>query len=69
LAVQAEADAALADSLKRLPDHYRRAIELRHFDRMPFEGIGQQLGISAEAARKVWARAQARLGEELRKFA
>jgi RNA polymerase sigma-70 factor (ECF subfamily) len=59
---------ALARSLERLPAHYRLAIELRHFERMSFEDIGHVLGCSAEAARKVWARAQAKLGEELQAF-
>lgn len=53
-------------ALNRLPTHYRLAIELRHFERLSFEEIGQVLDCSGEAARKVWARAQAKLGAELR---
>jgi RNA polymerase sigma-70 factor (ECF subfamily) len=68
LTALAELDSALADSLQRLPHRYRLVIELRHFDRLRFDVIGQILGVSAEAARKVWARAQARLGKELRAF-
>jgi RNA polymerase sigma-70 factor, ECF subfamily len=64
----AEAAQALTRSLEQLPVHYRLAIELRHFDRLSFEEVGHVLGCSAEAARKVWARAQAKLGRELQKF-
>src|SRR5262249_55085465 len=67
-AADRECCCALAAALDRLPAHYRLAVELRHFDRLSFEEIGHVLSCSAEAARKVWARAQARLGEELETF-
>jgi RNA polymerase sigma-70 factor (ECF subfamily) len=67
-AADLEGARALTAALDRLPAHYRLAIELRHFHRLSFEEVGHVLGCSAEAARKVWARAQAKLGEELRSF-
>lgn len=59
---------ALTQALEQLPDHYRAAIELRYFERLSFEEIGRTLGISADAARKVWVRAQTRLAQELQAF-
>jgi RNA polymerase sigma-70 factor (ECF subfamily) len=67
-AADLECGRALSLALDCLPAHYRLVIELRHFDRLPFEEVGALLGCSAEAARKVWARAQARLGQELQRF-
>lgn len=67
-AADAEFTGALMRAIDRLPLHYRLAIELRHFDRLGFEEIGAILGCSSEAARKVWARAQTRLGKELESF-
>lgn len=55
----------LTGCLERLPEHYRAVIECRHFHRMSFDEIGQVMGCSADAARKVWARAQAKLGAEM----
>ncbi len=52
-----EQDAALRAALERLPEHYRQVIEWRNYDRLEFEVIGQRLGRSAEAARKLWGRA------------
>jgi RNA polymerase sigma-70 factor (ECF subfamily) len=48
-----EVDRALA----QLPEPYRQVIALRNEERLSFEEIGQRLGRSAEAARKLWARA------------
>jgi RNA polymerase sigma-70 factor (ECF subfamily) len=51
--------------LSRLPENYRRAIELRQREQCTFEMIGERLGCSAEAARKLWLRGLERLQEEL----
>ena len=56
----------LEKALKQLPEHYREVITLRHQANCTFEEIGQRLGRSAGAARKLWARvghAQNCLGE------
>jgi RNA polymerase sigma-70 factor (ECF subfamily) len=60
-----EREAALLDAMDRLPEHYREVVVWHHRERRPFEEIGRRRGISAEAARKLWARALARLRQEL----
>jgi RNA polymerase sigma-70 factor (ECF subfamily) len=62
----AEEEAALLDAaLQRLPEDYRQVIQLRNWELLPFEDIGQRLNRSAEAARKLWARAIEHLQREL----
>lgn len=65
LLVAEEQDAALAGALGRLPDEYRRVITWRNYDRLSFGEIGDRLGRSAAAARKLWVRAVERLQELL----
>jgi RNA polymerase sigma-70 factor, ECF subfamily len=55
----------LTRAVNRLPEDYRRAIMLRYWEHRSFEEIGRTLGRSAEAARKLWARAIERLELEL----
>jgi RNA polymerase sigma-70 factor (ECF subfamily) len=55
-----EQDAALSRALQHLPADYRDVLRLRQDD-LSFEEVGRRLGRSAEAARKVWARAVAQL--------
>jgi RNA polymerase sigma-70 factor (ECF subfamily) len=57
---------ALRDALSRLPAHERSVIALRHFDFLSFEEIGQRLGCSSEAARKLCYRSMTRLRGLLR---
>ncbi len=52
-----EQSLALKGALDRLSDDYRRVIRLRYDDSLTFEQIGQEMGRSPEAARKLWARA------------
>jgi RNA polymerase sigma-70 factor (ECF subfamily) len=52
--------------MARLPEHYRRVLQLRNWEELSFPEIGRQLGISAEAARKTWFRAIVRLEDALR---
>jgi RNA polymerase sigma-70 factor (ECF subfamily) len=52
-------------ALDRLAASDRRVIEMRSFEGLQFAEIGEQLEISGEAARKVWARAVDRLAGEL----
>jgi RNA polymerase sigma-70 factor (ECF subfamily) len=52
--------------LKRLPDHMKQVIVLRIHERQTFPHIGLVMGRSADAARKLWARAMQRLEVELR---
>jgi RNA polymerase sigma-70 factor (ECF subfamily) len=67
LAMQREQDDALERALARLPEDYRRVIALRYREERSFEEIGQLLQRSADAARKLWARAVERLQDELDK--
>jgi RNA polymerase sigma-70 factor (ECF subfamily) len=60
-----ERDLALAEALDRLPPHYRRVVCWHHHERLGFGEIATRLGISADAAQKVWGRALVRLKELL----
>jgi RNA polymerase sigma-70 factor (ECF subfamily) len=55
----------LERALTRLPEQYRRVIRWRNTERMSWEEIGQRLGSSGEAARKLWTRALEQLAEAL----
>jgi RNA polymerase sigma-70 factor (ECF subfamily) len=46
-----------------MPEDYRRVIELRHFEALPFRQIGEQLGRSENAAQLLHAQALTRLDE------
>jgi RNA polymerase sigma-70 factor (ECF subfamily) len=65
-AMRHEQDEALQQALARLPDDYRRVIDLRYREERSFEEIGRLMERSAEAARKLWARAVERLQHELK---
>jgi RNA polymerase sigma-70 factor (ECF subfamily) len=64
-AVRHEQVAALMAALGRIPEDYRRVVVWYQYDRLTFDEIGQRLGRSAEAVRKLWSRALLRLTEEL----
>ena len=59
-----ESDKLLA-AMARLPEDYRMVLELRNWELLSFEDIGQQIDRSADAAQKLWTRAVKRLEEEL----
>lgn len=65
-AIHREQMCSLQEAMGRLPEPYRRAVLLRH-DQLSFAAIGEQLGRSPEAVRKLCtrgiARLQAMLGE------
>jgi RNA polymerase sigma-70 factor (ECF subfamily) len=63
-AVQSEQARAIKKALEKLPDDYRRIIVLRYQEERSFEEIGQLMNLSANAARKLWARAVKRLRQE-----
>lgn len=63
-AMEQELAQELQRSLARLPEDYRRVIELRFLEERSFEEIGRLTGRSPDAARKLWARAIERLGQE-----
>jgi RNA polymerase sigma-70 factor (ECF subfamily) len=64
-AIKKERMAALDGALERLPDEQRRVIVLRNQQHLSFEAIGAKIGKTADAARKLWARAVERLQQEL----
>ena len=64
LVMASEAADAFRRTLERLPEDYRLALLLRHLEELPFEEIGRRLNRSANAARKLWARALEMLHEE-----
>ncbi len=63
--IQSEDEQRLLAALSRLPEMYRMVIELRNRDRLSFAEVGAKLGRSADAVRKLWARAIAMLRAEL----
>jgi RNA polymerase sigma-70 factor (ECF subfamily) len=64
-AVGQERDDALQRALGQLPEDYRHVLTLRYVEGHSFEAIGRATGRSANAARKLWARAVERLQREL----
>ena len=56
---------ALERAMAQLPSNYREVIRLRYDGQLTFASIGEMIGCSSEAARKLWARAIARLEKEL----
>lgn len=48
---------AVQKSLQRLPEHYREVIQMRHWEGMTFEAIGEKLGKSTDSVRQLWYRA------------
>ena len=66
LAQARERSEALDRALRQLPEHYRQALLLRTWEELTFVEIGHRLRCSAEAARKLWGRAAAKLVATLR---
>jgi RNA polymerase sigma-70 factor (ECF subfamily) len=64
-AMAAEEAACLSAALARLPEDYRQIIQLRNWEERSFVEIATVLGGTADAARKLWARAIQRLRGEL----
>ena len=64
-AIKKERIDALDGALTRLPEEQRQVIVLRNQQHLSFEAIGAKMGKTADAARKLWARAVERLQQEL----
>jgi RNA polymerase sigma-70 factor (ECF subfamily) len=60
-----ERDEALDRALRQLPERSRQVVCWHHHDGLRFGEIAVRLGISADAAQKVWGRALVRLKELL----
>jgi len=63
-AVEREQAQALRRTMDQLPDDYRRVLVLRYVEGRSFEEIGPLLNRSADAARKLFARAMQQLKME-----
>jgi RNA polymerase sigma-70 factor (ECF subfamily) len=55
----------LSKALEQLPDDHQEVLMLRNWDRLSFKEIGERMGRSHEATRKLWTRAIERLQREL----
>jgi RNA polymerase sigma-70 factor (ECF subfamily) len=65
LAVGHEEAEVVHAALATLPEDYRQVLLLRYQEELSFEEIGRQLNLTANAARKLWARAAKRLQQKL----
>ena len=65
VAISAERRHALHRAVELLPERYRRVVRMRNFQLLTFQQIGDELQCSADAARKLWARAIEKLSQEL----
>lgn len=53
-------------AMSKLPPHYRTAVKLREWEDQSYAEVGQQMGTTEEAARKLCSRAMAKLEEILK---
>ena len=60
-----EDEARIRAAVARLPEEYRRVIQLRTWDGLPFAEVGQVMGRTEDAARMLWGRAIEWLRTEL----
>ena len=64
-ALRKERAKILASALRSLNDDHRLVIQLRNFEQLDFSEIGNRMDRSADAARKLWARAIEALQSQL----
>jgi RNA polymerase sigma-70 factor, ECF subfamily len=64
-AIRAELTDALEAAIDRLPAHYQEAIVLRQRCGLSFREVGERIGCTEEAARKLWGRGILMLRREL----
>ncbi len=62
--IQEEAE-HLREAMNRLPEDYQEVIRLRDFQGLTFKEVGEQMGRTTEAVRKLWYRAFLQLKREL----
>jgi RNA polymerase sigma-70 factor (ECF subfamily) len=60
-----EQAAQVARAMERLPEQYRKVLTMRYQQERTFEEIGQEMGMTVSAARKMWLRAVLALQQEL----
>lgn len=66
--LDSELNDAIQMAIDALPETQRMAIVLRRYEDMPYEEIGEVLGLSVPAVKSVLFRARADLRERLRKY-
>jgi RNA polymerase sigma-70 factor (ECF subfamily) len=66
--LEAELNEAIQMAIDALPETQRMAIILRRYEEMPYEEIGEVLGLSVPAVKSVLFRARAELRERLRRY-
>lgn len=64
-AIANEEQVLVEKALENLPEHLREAVLLRHREHLSFAEIGERMGRTSEAARKLWARGVEQLQKEL----
>ena len=67
--LRGEQDALLDRAIASLPPDYQRVIRLRHAEDRRFADIAEQLGVSENAAQKLWARATEALRRAMKELA
>jgi RNA polymerase sigma-70 factor (ECF subfamily) len=60
-----EQDVLLAQTLDRLPPDYRNVLILRHLEELSFPEIARRMERSLDSVKNLWARALARLRDQL----
>jgi RNA polymerase sigma-70 factor (ECF subfamily) len=63
-----EMQTAIQKAIEELPEIQRMAIILRRYDDIPYEDIGEMLGLSVPAVKSVLFRARTELREKLKKY-
>lgn len=66
--LDAEMQAAIQRSIEELPEIQRMAVILRRYDDIPYEDIGEILGLSVPAVKSVLFRARTELREKLKRY-
>ena len=66
--VRIEEAISLRTAVEALAPHYRDVIYLRNWKQLKFREVGQQLGKSEEATKKLWRRAIVQLKNELKEL-
>jgi RNA polymerase sigma-70 factor (ECF subfamily) len=63
-----EMQAAIQKAINELPEVQRMAVVLRRYDDIPYEDIGEILGLSVPAVKSVLFRARTELREKLKRY-
>jgi RNA polymerase sigma-70 factor (ECF subfamily) len=58
-------DALLRRAMGRLPQDYRRVLQMRHLEGLRFPEVARRLNRSIDSVKKLWMRALARLREDM----